>query len=46
MIKMIITVLTNEEAEKILDVLREAEEEAEIDFPFNVQINEDGIKRL
>ena len=39
--RLIITVDTDGQAEDILDVLREAEEEGDINFPFEVQREED-----
>lgn len=37
--KVTITVESPEQAEAILAALQEAEEQGDIDFPFNVQVN-------
>ena len=41
LVKLMITIENDEQADKVLEVLKEAEEQGELDFPFDVE-RQDG----
>ena len=46
LVKLMITIENDEQADKVLEVLKEAEEQGELDFPFDVERQDSSFDYL